>query len=216
MGPLQLARRVVSAAALAAFLAALAAGCLDGGAPLHDGDAAVSDATTDRIDASCQGPERTLGACAAPTVVEKASTSAKHIPDGTPIVYADSPPSSGDHRAAWARWGEYDYLPPERWVHNLEHGGVAFLYDPCDPAAVVDALRAFATARPADDSGPFRWVMTPYPGLPSAVAVVAWEWTWSAECVDAASLTAFVDAHYRKAPEDFGADGSYSEGLVDP
>jgi len=26
----------------------------------------------------------------------------------------------GNHRPLWAVWGEYLYLPPQRWLHNLE------------------------------------------------------------------------------------------------
>ena len=28
--------------------------------------------------------------------------------------------SRGDHRPNWARYGEYLYVPPQRWLHNLE------------------------------------------------------------------------------------------------
>ncbi|MFO0745771.1 MAG: DUF3105 domain-containing protein [Myxococcota bacterium] len=187
-------------------------GCLDGGAG-QEADVEVV-AHPDDLDAGCVGDVRVIGACGTPQVINKPETSAKHIPDETPIVYPDVPPSSGDHRPAWGRWGEYTFLPPQRWVHNLEHGGIALLYDPCVPTAVVDQLRAFAAGRAADDSGAFRYVLTPYPGLPTPVAAVAWEWTWLSECVDTASLGAFVDAHYRHAPEDFAADGSYSDGWI--
>ena len=27
---------------------------------------------------------------------------------------------SGSHRPAWARYGEYKFLPKQRWLHNLE------------------------------------------------------------------------------------------------
>lgn len=162
----------------------------------------------DFLDPTCQGDPITP-VCAAPTITEKANVSANHIPDGTPIVYDDVPPSSGDHRPAWGRWGEYSMLPPQRWLHNLEHGGIVFLYDPCAPAATIDALREYARARPDDASGQFRWVLTPYPGLPTTIAVIAWEWTWLGECVDSDAFDAFIDAHYRHGPEDISSDGSF-------
>ena len=42
------------------------------------------------------------------------------------------------------------------YLHNLEHGGIVFLYHPCAEDAVVDALRELARARPEDDTGLFR------------------------------------------------------------
>jgi hypothetical protein len=155
--------------------------------------------------------------CGAPVAASKPSTSAAHVPDDAPLAWEDSPPSSGSHRARWARWGAYTYLSPARWLHNLEHGGVAILYDPCLPEADVATLRAFANARPDDDMGPFRWVLTPYPGLQTPVALVAWEETlllpcWRATDVEAA--LAFIAAHYRTAPEDVPFDGGYDRGWL--
>ncbi|XP_075710424.1 tumor protein p53-inducible protein 13 [Rhinoderma darwinii] len=49
----------------------------------------------------------------------------------TVIVYTAAIPNSGAHRVTWAKYGEYVYCPPQQWVHNLQHGGVAFLYHPC-------------------------------------------------------------------------------------
>ena len=40
-------------------------------------------------------------------------------------------PTHGPHRPNWASFGEYSYLPIERWQHNLEHGCVVMLYHPC-------------------------------------------------------------------------------------
>lgn len=28
--------------------------------------------------------------------------------------------NSGSHRPAWAKYGEYKFLPKQRWLHNLE------------------------------------------------------------------------------------------------
>jgi len=202
--------------------AGLAGGCLSDEPGL--GDASVSDVDSadaldpDRQDPACKAAAVPVpGGCGEPVIVQVANRGQEHVPDGTPIVYADSPPSSGDHRPAWGRWGEYSYLPPQRWLHNLEHGGIAFLYDPCVASPVVDTLRTLAKALPADDSGPFRWVLTPYPGLGTGVAVVAWEWTWQASCVDAvnqAALQSFITEHYRNGPEDVAVDGSYATDWI--
>lgn len=55
--------------------------------------------------------------------------------------------------------GEYRYLPPQRWLHTLNRGGVAFLYHPCTSSEQVDQLKALA--QDCLNS----YVVTPYPDL---------------------------------------------------
>jgi len=43
-----------------------------------------------------------------------------HVCMSSPIVYNTTPPSSGPHRMIWPQYGEYSYVPPQRWVHSLE------------------------------------------------------------------------------------------------
>ncbi|HRE88776.1 MAG TPA: DUF3105 domain-containing protein [Myxococcota bacterium] len=193
------------------------AGCPDDTIDTGDtGDTAGETTNPDRPDPlpTCDSTPRTPGTCAIGAVENLASRGAQHINVPTPLSYEDDPPSSGNHRPFWAKWGEYDYLAPQVWLHNLEHGGIAFLYDPCAPSELVDALRVFAQSQPEDDGGAFRWILTPYPDLPTPVAAVAWTWTWQAECVDVESLEDFVVEHYRQAPEDLDWDGSYGAGWL--
>src|SRR5262249_13053589 len=43
-----------------------------------------------------------------------------HVPDA--VDYPDPPPVGGPHNPCWTTWGVHtDVVPPERWVHNLEH-----------------------------------------------------------------------------------------------
>tara|TARA_B100001093_G_scaffold502379_1_gene555277 strand:- start:145 stop:498 length:354 start_codon:yes stop_codon:yes gene_type:complete len=114
----------------------------------------------------------------------------------------------------WACWGEYSFLPATRWLHNLEHGGIAFLYNPCAPDSVIDDLRNYARTSPGDETGPFRWIMTPYENLPTAVAVVAWEWVYQANCIRPDEIGEFIRQHYRQAPEDIAAPGTFSSGYL--
>lgn len=51
---------------------------------------------------------------------------ADHVCMSSPIAYNDTPPSSGLHRMIWPCYGEYDYCPPQRWIHSLEVGDVYF------------------------------------------------------------------------------------------
>lgn len=168
----------------------------------------------DWIEVACEDPAWMAGMCVAGEGRRQENAGAGHIAEEQPIEYAEIPPASGDHRSRWGRWGEYSYMPPQRYLHNLEHGGIAFLYHPCVEDEVVDALRALARARPEDETGAFRWVLTPYPDLPSAIAVVAWEWVYSAECVRPDEIGGFIDRYYRMAPEDVRSDGSYERGWI--
>ena len=138
---------------------------------------------------------------------------AQHIDEGS-IEYEEYPPSSGDHRSQWARWGEYSSLPAERWLHNLEHGGIAFLYNPCAEPALIEELRDYARALQGEGGAPFRWVLTPAPELPTAIAVIAWEWRYLAECLRRDEVDEFIERVYRRAPEDIAVDGAYSEGWI--
>lgn len=185
-----------------------------GGDVHHGGDLgdAGGDSNPDLdVDFSCLDDSYAPGACADGVTSFVPSASNPHVDVPTPITYAASPPSAGPHRPYLGKWGEYEFLPPQVYIHNLEHGGAAFLYHPCVEDEVVDALRAFAQARPADDGGDFRWVLSPFVDLPSAIAVVTWENVWASECFDADEVDVFLDEHYRKTDEDFASDGTWSE-----
>uniref|UniRef100_A0A0M3I582 DUF3105 domain-containing protein n=1 Tax=Ascaris lumbricoides TaxID=6252 RepID=A0A0M3I582_ASCLU len=72
------------------------------------------------------------------------------------IFYNDWPPVRGDHRPNWAVYGEYLFLPPQRWLHNLEHGAIVMLYHPCADSDEVDKLRRIVRACL------YRHIITPY------------------------------------------------------
>lgn len=165
-------------------------------------------AAVDLADFCCRDADP-LPPPAAATASERPDFGGLHDNAARPIVYDETPPASGTHRSDWGKWGEYAYLPPQRWLHNLEHGGAALLYHPCASLATVAALRQFARTRPADDGGAFRWVLTPYPRLPSRVAVVTWRGRWLGADADTTAIEQFLQRRYRKAPEDFGYDGGY-------
>jgi hypothetical protein len=170
---------------------------------------ACASAEVDWADARCHDANYQVPLCAAATVIDGGEFGAQHIALPLAITYADSPPMSGPHRGEWPFWGEYAFAPKERWLHSLEHGGIALLYHPCAPKSLVDALRSWAQSVEPDSTGAFRWVLTPYPGLDSAFSLVAWKHRLKGNCFLPADATQFKDAHYRKAPEDEGYEGSY-------
>jgi Protein of unknown function (DUF3105) len=142
-----------------------------------------------------------------------------HVDPGSgPISWITNPPSSGNHYAVWARWGAWPNLARGHWVHNLEHGGVALLYQcpsgTCDDTR--DALVRAAAVFPGDpacgpaDASParVRVVITNDSVITTPIAASAWGAVYEATCVDAASLRLFYTMFAGHAPEDLCADGS--------
>jgi hypothetical protein len=129
------------------------------------------------------------------------SKSARHI-DGS-LSYEDFPPAGGDHNACWSTWGVHtESVPTERWVHNLEHGGVVFLYDcPDGCQAEIDALTALVNSLPEG-----RAILSPASGMPSPFAAISWENRLLLGCIDLTQLRAFFTLHVAQAPEDTTSD----------
>lgn len=119
----------------------------------------------------------------------------RHLSD--PIEYEIRPPAGGPHHPCWYDWGVYEAeVPPERWVHNQEHGGVVFMYncpDGCE-AEVAAMVRAFG--------GKERVIITPYSNMRWRFAASAWERRILMNCLDIDKLSAFYDAFFAKGPED--------------
>ena len=50
-----------------------------------------------------------------------------------------------------------------------------FLYHPCINQDLIDSLRNVACSVSNDETGAFRYVLTPYPNLQANIAVLSWE-----------------------------------------
>lgn len=98
-------------------------------------------------------------------------------------------------------------MPPGFWVHNLEHGGIAFLYNcPGGCAAEVAAAQAIIDAYPIDPScagqgTDKRILMAPDPTLDVRWAAAAWGQILRETCFDAAALSSFLVYRYGMGPE---------------
>jgi hypothetical protein len=117
------------------------------------------------------------------------------------IDYPDTPPASGEHNGrCWSDWGALDSeVPPERWVHNLEHGAVVFLHhcpDGCD--AELSTLREFVSAHRLT-------LLTSYTQLPTRFAVIAWGVRLLSDCLDRVTFETFYNTHVDRAPESLDA-----------
>lgn len=132
----------------------------------------------------------TCGACEETIPV----VSAMHTND--PVNYLDPPPSSGPHNPCWGSWGVHDQpLAAERWVHNLEHGGLVYLYNcpqGCD--AEIATIKSIGGLRA-------RTIVTAYDKLPQRFAVVSWGHRLVSDCLDRPAFEAFSYAHYGQGPE---------------
>ncbi|XP_045171785.2 uncharacterized protein LOC123533892 isoform X2 [Mercenaria mercenaria] len=141
-----------------------------------------------------------------------------HICLDSPIKYTTDLPLSGSHRPLWPKFGEYKYLPPQRWVHSLEHGAVALLYHPCmreepELAALKSLVR--------DCLG--KHVITPYRNIPlhmpyavltykHGLLISAFEPKFEG---DVNLVIEFIKKYALEAPETHVLkDGQYSAGLV--
>jgi hypothetical protein len=100
-----------------------------------------------------------------------------HVPG--PVRYSVTPPVGGPHNGLWMNCGVYNKpVPPERAVHNLEHGAVWITYQPSLPNSEVNQLRAFFTRQTVVSPGgatPSRYLdLTPYAGLPTPIVASSW------------------------------------------
>ena len=133
-----------------------------------------------------------------------AKEGAQHIAEPTPIHYDANPPASGPHWPMWQEpWQPYPGgLPRERWVHNLEHGGVVLLYNcPSGCDAVIAGLTAIWQATPPDQFNEQRLLVVPDSQMPHKVAAVAWGWRWQGDTVDMNAIRCFITDRYDRAPE---------------
>ncbi|KAJ8967656.1 hypothetical protein NQ314_002691 [Rhamnusium bicolor] len=113
---------------------------------------------------------------------------------------------SGTHRPLWAVYGEYTFLPRQRWIHNLEHGGVVMLYHPCANKNQVNTLRNLVK------SCLYRHVITPYNllSLDRPLALVTWGHRLEMSKVASEIVVDFIKKHALHGPEKTHRDGQYS------
>ena len=139
-------------------------------------------------------------ACDGDCVLEELAYPTQAYHTSEPVLYADRPPAGGPHDPCWATWGAHrEPLPDERWVHNLEHGGVVYVYQDPVPSAVT-ALEALA-----DEKGVFVLV-APYADMDSPYAAISWGFRMLTGCVDDEAFRAFYDEHVDQAPESLPQD----------
>ena len=162
---------------------------VDASTVLSSDAAARGSNSDDDAGAGLPSPPSLCTACGACEEVQQV-VSAMHTT--MPVTYVDPPPSSGPHNPCWASWGLHEgaIVPPERWVHNLEHGGIVYLYNCAESCEAERAVLAKLVATRGHA------VLTAYPALPSRFAVVSWGHRLVSDCMDEEAFDTF---HVRNA-----------------
>ena len=95
---------------------------------------------------------------------------------GSHPVYNSNPATSGWHYDQPASWGvKTEPLPPERFVHNMEHGGIVLHHNCADGCEdVVNKMTAIANA--ANEA-----IVMPNPEMESRFALTAWNFLLTME-----------------------------------
>ncbi|XP_071443697.1 uncharacterized protein [Hetaerina americana] len=137
---------------------------------------------------------------------------ARHICMDKPISYDRPIPTFGEHRPLWPRYGEYKFVPVQRWIHNLEHGGVVMLYHPCANPIEVNRLRKVVK------SCLRRYIITPHTMMDEQrpMALVVWGWRMTMSTVDSGAVREFISKKALHGPEKLSKDGQFDLGLQVP
>jgi hypothetical protein len=130
-----------------------------------------------------------------------------HVAEGTAVTYKSRPPTSGPHYATWSQ--TYGFMNPVPatgiWLHNLEHGSVAILYN-C-PEACPDLEQQLKDLYPTlplgrnARGGRARALILPYADMDHKIAAVAWGWLLELDEFDKDQLTRFYEARIDRGPE---------------
>lgn len=136
---------------------------------------------------------------------------AEHACMTSEIHYNTIIPTFGTHRPAWPKYGEYKFVPKQRWLHNLEHGTVVMLYHPCAHPMLVNHLRNIIV------NCLYRHIITPY-NLPidRPFALVTWGhyYAFNDPITNEMGAVQFILRHAKHAPEQMSRDGIYEHALL--
>uniref|UniRef100_A0A7G3AEP2 Putative conserved secreted protein n=1 Tax=Lutzomyia longipalpis TaxID=7200 RepID=A0A7G3AEP2_LUTLO len=137
--------------------------------------------------------------------------SAPHRCMGVNITYPENIPTFGPHRALWPQYGEYLYVPVQRWIHSLEHGAIVALYHPCAHEGLTKKLKSLVKACL------FRHIITPSERLTPErpFALVAWGKSMEMSVIEDGLVREFIRDNALRGPEMTHRDGQYSEQLIE-
>uniref|UniRef100_A0A1L8DP15 Putative conserved secreted protein n=1 Tax=Nyssomyia neivai TaxID=330878 RepID=A0A1L8DP15_9DIPT len=127
------------------------------------------------------------------------------------ITYPENIPTFGPHRPIWPRYGEYLYVPVQRWIHNLEHGGIVALYHPCAHEGLTKKLKTLVKGCL------YRHIITASERLTPdrPFALVAWGKSMEMSVVEDNLVFDFIKDNALRGPEMTHRDGLYGEQLIE-
>ena len=133
----------------------------------------------------------------------------EHVADGTPVQYSSSPPTSGPHydRAGDAGFYGPDAVgttPPERFVHNLEHGQIVIWYRPNAPQGVIDNIDDYISKQSGNQA--LALVAVPYEDLDDRYTLALTAWGAMQSCAEVSEdvIGAFREQFQGRGPEQVG------------
>lgn len=137
---------------------------------------------------------------------------ADHTCMHSPIKYYKKIPTYGTHRPLWPKYGEYTLVPPQRWIHNLEHGAIVLLYHPCADKNELNILRKIVM------KCLYKYIITSYDQLSSErpFALVAWGHSLEISKVYPEMAVDFIRSYAHKAYETTNNNGQYDLNLIVP
>jgi hypothetical protein len=121
------------------------------------------------------------------------------------VPYNSDPPTSGDHAGSQvAPWDIFDEtLPPETFVHNLEHGGTVIHYKGLSDEN-IERLEAII------EDNPDTVLMMPNETVTKPIVLTAWRAMQTCERVNTFVIEEFIKRRCNKSPEpgsDCGSGG---------
>jgi hypothetical protein len=107
--------------------------------------------------------------------------------------YNSDPPTSGWHTSDLAAWGSYDYIvPDERFVHNLEDGGVIFWY----PFGTEEENQKHIDLLEPIAKGFRHVVIAPRENMSTPYAMTAWTRLERFDVIDEAAMKKFLETYH--------------------
>jgi hypothetical protein len=130
-----------------------------------------------------------LAAAGCDPIAEQVATGNQdHVPEGTKVDYAQTPPDSGTHYPTPAPFTKHFYAAADRpavetLVHNLEHGYTVVWYRADAPSEQIEDLERTSKTFGSDDFNPAdKFIAAPWSeadgaGFPAGKNVVITRWT---------------------------------------
>jgi hypothetical protein len=123
-----------------------------------------------------------------PVVEDAATGNQDHVPDGTKVTYAQTPPDSGSHYANPAPFTKHFYAEADRpavetLVHNLEHGYTVVWYRANAPSDLSSDLQRISKTFGSEEYDPAdKFIAAPWSdadgaGFPAGKNLVIARWT---------------------------------------